>query len=681
VIDLQDTRYGWRRAPLPVGPELIKEIRGSQYRRTISRVVVELGEPATFAITPSSSGLTVALDASIGGPDMSPARPSTRARPAAPAVPPPGVARPAVPVDGATARPAGAGKAAAPKREVARADAVATSPAVIAQAPEPGPAAPADGARLISLDFKDADVVNLLRILAAESGKNIIIGDDVKGKMSITLRNVPWHVALGVILEARGLQKIERDNMIRIVSTEQLMRERDAASRLEEAKHKAEADIRQKIADAKKAEQAVAAAEIAQQEAVARGPLREETIRLSYANPVDVAATLQGILGIPPQGAQASPLTPYGPPPIIEPPFSSLFGPPPPPSPPVTPSVEALSRGLTIQAYPPTNSVFIRYYANDLERIRKLIRETLDIPLPQVKISARLESLDRNALENLGVQWGGAASVPVHHYQVVGQGATTTIPPGGGGLIIPPPSGTPFNGSIIGNPFLTLSQLLPVAAATGLPTGGSLINLPVSTLPATGASSNTPTGGLSFGIIGSRFSVNLALQALAELQKTRTIARPEVVTVENNKAIIQLGREIPYQTVSSAGTQVQFRDAVLQLQVTPVVIAEGTTTKVKLNVLVENNEQGADTIAGPTIVKRRAETQVLVKEGEHLVIGGVGTSTDQKTVRKVPVFGDIPVLGWLFKQKGDREQSSELVVFITPSVLRTPPTSRATPPK
>jgi type IV pilus assembly protein PilQ len=264
---------------------------------------------------------------------------------------------------------------------------------------------------------------------------------------------------------------------------------------------------------------------------------------------------------------------------------------------------------------------------------------------------------------------------------VVGQGVTTTIPPGGGGLIVPPPSGTPFNGTIIGNPFLTLSQLLPVAPATGLPTGGSLINLPLSTLPATGASSNTPTGGLSFGIIGSRFSVNLALQALAEQQKTRTIARPEVVTVENNKAIIQLGREIPYQTVSSAGTQVQFRDAVLQLQVTPVVITEGPTTKVKMNVLVENNEQGQDTVAGPTIVKRRAETQVLVKEGEHLVIGGVGTSTDQKTVRKVPVFGDIPVVGWLFKQKGDRELSSELVVFITPSVLKIPPASRAAPPK
>ncbi len=179
-----------------------------------------------------------------------------------------------------------------------------------AQAPVPPPASPANGARLISLDFKDADVVNLLRILAAESSKNIVIGADVEGKISIALRNVPWEVAFDTILEARGLRKIEKDNVILIVSTERLLREREAAARLQEATLKAAADIRQKMAEAKKAEEAVAAAEQARQEALARGPLREETIRLFYADPVEVARTLRGILGIPPQGLQASPLAP-----------------------------------------------------------------------------------------------------------------------------------------------------------------------------------------------------------------------------------------------------------------------------------------------------------------------------------------------------------------------------------
>jgi type IV pilus assembly protein PilQ len=121
--------------------------------------------------------------------------------------------------------------------------------------------------------------------------------------------------------------------------------------------------------------------------------------------------------------------------------------------------------------------------------------------------------------------------------------------------------------------------------------------------------------------------------------------------------------------VSSAGTQVQFRDAVLQLQVTPVVIREGNVTKIKMTVLIENNEQGADTAAGPTIVKRRAETQVLVREGEHLVIGGVGNTTEAKSVRQVPVLGDVPVLGWLFKGTPSLHSREELLVFVSPRIV------------
>jgi type IV pilus assembly protein PilQ len=697
VIDLSDTSYVWRKTPLNVGGDLVTQIRGSQYRQDTARVVIQFSRKPDYKITESPNGLTITVSAPAATAAKAVAEPAAATPDAAkataakaavatatsvtgkPEVVKAEAPKPAVASAKAAAQKPAAKKPAAPPKpvpvapneDIAETEAVAMAQATEPPAPAPTPAAPAtDGSRLISFDFKDADVVNLLRILAAESGRNIVIGDDVKGKMSITLRNVPWQVALETILESRGLQKIERDNLLRIVSNEQLTRERETAARLEEAKLKAEADVRQKLAEAKKAEQAVAAAELARHEAEARGPLREETLRLSYADPVDVAATLQGILGIPPSGMEASPLTPSSaPPPIAEPPFSALYGtgPPPPPRPASSPSAEVLSRGITIQAHKPTNSIFIRHYTSDLERIKKLIRETLDIPLPQVKIEARLEALDRSALEAIGVSWGGAAAGKSGHYQLVGEGVTTTITPGG--AITPPASGIP-GGSIVGDHGRAglLSQLLPVSAVTGLPTGGSLINLPLSALTS-GALFNAPTAGFSFGIIGTDFNVNLALQALAEQQKTRTLARPEVVTVENAKATIQLGREIPYATVSSAGTQIQFRDAVLQLQVTPVVIIEGDVKKVKMTLLVENNEQGKDTAAGPTIIKRRAETQVLVKEGEHLVVGGVGTSTDQKTIRKVPIFGDIPVLGWLFKQRGDSETTSELVVFITPTVL------------
>jgi len=169
-------------------------------------------------------------------------------------------------------------------------------------APPSGTISTTDGRRLISLDFKDADVVNLLRILAAESGRNIVIGDDVKGKMSISLRNVPWEQALDTILETRGLQKIETGNVLRIVTSEQLTREREAQARVLESKVKSEAEARARLAEAQLKEaqalQQKYASEAAVREAEARGPLREETIRLSYADPNEVADTLIGLLGL-----------------------------------------------------------------------------------------------------------------------------------------------------------------------------------------------------------------------------------------------------------------------------------------------------------------------------------------------------------------------------------------------
>src|SRR5207247_8928125 len=116
------------------------------------------------------------------------------------------------------------------------AQAAPTAPAAQTPPPTPVVSTHAGGQRLISLDFKDADVVNLLRILAAESGKNIVIGEDVKGKMSITLRNVPWDLAFQTVLDTKGLQRVVKDGVIRIVSTEQLLKEREAQLRVEESK-------------------------------------------------------------------------------------------------------------------------------------------------------------------------------------------------------------------------------------------------------------------------------------------------------------------------------------------------------------------------------------------------------------------------------------------------------------
>ncbi|HZV96569.1 MAG TPA: secretin and TonB N-terminal domain-containing protein [Candidatus Nitrosocosmicus sp.] len=599
-------------------------------------------------------------------------------------------------------------KAEAPKVELAKVEApapviVPPPPAIVAQATVT-PAPPPAGGRLLSMDFKDADVINLLRILAAESGRNIVAGEDVKGKVSISLRNVTWEQALDTILEVKGLQKVERGNVIRIVSTEQLTKEREAEARVNDAKLKAEIDTRTKLAEAQIKEQDLAARrlanEAAAEEARSRGPLREETVRLSYADPDEVAKTLQGILGIPPEGTQPVSGTIPSVPTVIsssapnlalpsQPPFSALYGPGQAPAQMVSISQDVLAKGITIRSHKPTNTIFIRHYQADLERIKKLIREQLDIPLPQVKIEARMEILDRTALEAIGVQWGGAAAGNVGSNTIVGQGfqsAPSAVPgmtlPAVGGVLQPDGSTvvttpTGAQGIATRNSNLTLSRLLPIDTSTGLPIGGNLVNIPFQSLP--NASQFTPAGGIAFGIVGTKFNINLALQALENQGKTRTLARPEIVTVENNKAEVSLGEEIPYATVSSAGTQIQFKEAVLKLTVTPTVTREKLNneeiTKIKMVVIVENNSRG-DTItpaAGvsvPIINRRKAETQVLMREGERLVIGGVTQSVQQNTVRKVPLFGDIPLLGWLFKARETFESGRELVVFLTPSLVR-----------
>ena len=678
VVDLEDTVYGWRRTPLRVGTESVKQVRGSQYRTAIARVVVEFTHKVGYAIREDADGLaiivpTVQASARLesgapapgaADPEPTPVAPKAMAAAASPpsgAVPAPGETPPPPP----TAMPARPAAPAPTMREPRAPVRVAQAPT----APAPQPAR-ASGQRLISLEFKDADVVNLLRILAAEAGRNLVIGEDVKGKMSISLRNVPWDLALEIILESRALEKVEKDGVLRIVTRDQLTKDRESKARVEEARIKGEAEARAKLAEAqvKEAEaiQKKLAAEAARLEQEARGPLREESIRLSYADPEEVAKTLQGILGISAEGQKIEGPGIYSGP-IAEPPFSQLFGPPggaPPPSrTPVSISQDVLAKGLTIRAHKPTNTLFLRLYAADLERVKKLIRESLDIPLPQVKIEARMEILDRSALEQIGIQWGGAAVQRSAGTQtLVGRGFADSAAPGIGVVGLTPP-----------NPGLSLSGVLPISGVTGLPLGGNVVSLPIAALPT---ASGIPTAGLAFGIVGTRYNVNLALQALAQQSKTRTLSRPEVVTVENNKAIMSLGEEIPYATISSAGTQIQFKEALLKLEVTPTVIREGDVTKIKLIVVVENNSRG-DTVnlgsAGqpPAINKRKAETQVLIKEGDHLVIGGVTAATNITAIRKVPIFADIPLLGWLFKQKEESETGRELVVFVTPTVLRT----------
>ncbi len=567
VIDISGATYGSPRSRWMSGVDPVKEVRGSQWRKGVARVVVEMNRADVgYRIDETPDGLVVAVENSTGrSPEtkiesakvttgvsdtakiapkpavMAAVKPAEKVAPASATDSATDAARPAVvaaveapkaapkpavvaaveapkpapkPIVVAAAKPVpvcGAGQPGAREQGASgarsypgpgggdasacpgrgsgpgnpgapddRADdhdpgsgrpgAPDDRPGDDSRSPPPPAVAPTAGEKLISLDFKDADVVNLLRILAAESGRNIVAGDDVKGRVSISLKNVTWEQALDTILEVRGLAKVEREGVIRIVSIEQLTKEKEALARVESAKRNAEIETRTKLAEAQLKETELAtrklAADAAAAEAQARGPLREEVIRLSYADPIEVALTLQGILGIPPEGVQvpATPLVPGVPasPSVVPsgggplnpelgrlPQINSPF---PPPVQPAVQSVsqDVLAKGITVRANKATNSIFIRHYEADLERLKKLIREQLDVPLPQIKIEARMEILDRNSLEAIGVQWGGATAGNVGGNTLIGQGFQSTDPGGRASLRRP---------SRRSNPNLSLASL------------------------------------------------------------------------------------------------------------------------------------------------------------------------------------------------------------------------------
>ena len=377
-------------------------------------------------------------------------------------------------------------------------------------------------------------------------------------------------------------------------------------------------------------------------------------------------------------------------------PFSGLFGPPPPPPPPIPAPLEvgsgvggfsAAENSPTVRTDCNSNSLILRLYDEQMKRVKDAIENRLDLLPPQVKIESRLELLDRTDLFALGVQWGGGGLLGINNRTaIVGRGFTSSQANAGPAAGIAPAG----FGSPGPNPNLPLTNVIPVNPGTGLgitgiaalPSAGNIVNLPIASLLEGAAASGG--GGFAFGIIGSRMDLNLALEALRVQNRAQSLARPEVVVAENQAAGVSIGEEIPYATISSAGTNIQFKNALLQLAVTPMVICRdeapvgtrsGGIHKIRMQVLVENATRGATVDLGstlgspPAINTQKARTEVAMSEGQRLVIGGITQLSTRDQIRKVPLLGDIPVLGWLFKQKGVQDEKRELVIFLTPTVV------------
>jgi type IV pilus assembly protein PilQ len=522
----------------------------------------------------------------------------------------------------------------------------------------------------ITLNLREANLATTLRLLAQQFRVNVLVTDEVAGAVTLDFFQVPARDVFQALVDAGALRCAVADNVLRVSSAARVQKEEDERAKAADARRRADAEAQKSLIEARQRE-----AEF--ERGRARGPVREVSIRLFYADAEEVARTLQGILGLPVEGAPAQP-----PPGIYAPAPPVTIGDVPRPPAPVAaapapvPTGEALVQGLTIKAHKPTNSVFIRYYERDLERIVALVKETLDVPLPQIQIAAQMVLTTQSALEQLGVQWGGAFLIRTNGDSgpaLLGTGFSqpnTGVPSNLSDPSVQPVGGTGVNRPTA-NPAFTGTGLLPVSPVTGLPVGGNIVNLPTALLPTAA----NPAFGALFGIVGDNFNISLAIQALEVQGKAKALAEPKVVTVENSKATIKRGFEVPYLSQSGfGGTQVQFKEAVLQLSVTPNVIRENGTTKIRMKVLVENSEPDFSraVLGNPPIFTRRADAEVVVKEGERLVIGGIIGERTDTTVRKVPWLGDLPVLGWLFKSREISSSGEELIVIIAPSVVTRP---------
>ncbi|MBS0380096.1 MAG: type IV pilus secretin PilQ [Proteobacteria bacterium] len=298
-----------------------------------------------------------------------------------------------------------------------------------------------------------------------------------------------------------------------------------------------------------------------------------------------------------------------------------------------------------------TNTLLLQDTADRIADIRRLVA-TLDIPVRQVQIEARIVIVNNDFERDLGARFG---------FTSVNQNGQT-------GLVTT--SGTAAGTDTIVSSALTNLQgnngtsVYPVT----LPTGSNAINRYNVNLPV-----SNPAGSFALGILGNNFLVDLELSAAQAETQANIIATPRVITANQKEAVIEQGQEIPYQQSASSGaTTIQFKKAVLSLKVTPQITPDN---RIILDLDVRDDAVGTIVVASggvnvPTINTREISTQVLVNDGQTVVLGGILSTTDREDDTKVPYLGDIPVLGHLFKSTTHQNNRDELMIFITPKIIR-----------
>jgi type IV pilus assembly protein PilQ len=442
----------------------------------------------------------------------------------------------------------------------------------------------------LTLNFQDIETRAVLQLLADASGQNIVVSDTVSGSVTLRLQNVPWDQALDIVLRTKGLDKRRQDNVIIVAPADEL------ATR-EKAELAAKKDL-QELA-----------------------PLRTEYLQVNYAKASDIAALVSsqagGASGGGGGGARSNSL---------------------------------LSGRGSVSVDDRTNTLLIRDTAESLANIRQLVA-TLDIPVRQVLIEARIVVVNDDFSRDLGVR----------------AGVTATRRNGNDGLYAT--SGTAGAAdTILGSALDNLSggagTPYPVEVPTGAGAPGRYnVNLPVG----------NPAGSFALMVLGSDYIVDLELSAAQSEGRGRIISSPRLITANQKEASIEAGVEIPYQESASSGaTTIQFKKAVLSLRVTPLITPDN---RVILDLNVKKDSVGTVIVTSggvnvPSIDTREINTSVLVSDGQTAVLGGILETEQRDSLKKVPYLGDVPILGHLFKTTSKVDNKDELLIFVTPKILR-----------
>ncbi|EMS1647206.1 type IV pilus secretin PilQ [Neisseria gonorrhoeae] len=417
--------------------------------------------------------------------------------------------------------------------------------------------------RKISLDFQDVEIRTILQILAKESGMNIVVSDSVNGKMTLSLKDVPWDQALDLVMQARNLDMRQQGNIVNIAPRDELL-----------AKDKAFLQAEKDIADL--------------------GALYSQNFQLKYKN----VEEFRSILRLDNADTTGNRNT-------------------------------LVSGRGSVLIDPATNTLIVTDTRSVIEKFRKLIDE-LDVPAQQVMIEARIVEAADGFSRDLGVKFGATGRKKLkNETSAFGWGVNSGF--GGGDKW---EAQTKIN--------------LPVAAA---------------------ANSISLVRAISSG------ALNLELSASESLSKTKTLANPRVLTQNRKEAKIESGYEIPFTVTTASGggnsTNTELKKAVLGLTVTPNITPDG---QIIMTVKI-NKDSPAQCASGSNTIlcisTKSLNTQAMVENGGTLIVGGIYEENNGNTLTKVPLLGDIPVIGNLFKTRRKKTDRRELLIFITPRIIDT----------